>query len=426
MMGENPVNGNSSFNNNPLAQMGFANDGHRTLYIGNLDPSINETFINTLFSVYGRISGLKMISDNLNDPYCFVEFEESSAANNALTTMNKRIILGREIKVNWATSPTCSGPKQDTSKHFHIFVGDLSTELESAQLRDAFAPFGEISDCRVVRDPHTQKSKGYGFVSFLKKTDAEIAIQHMNGQWLGSRPIRTNWASRKPPGAQVKSEPAQIGPNPTTNNRQLNFEEVYNQSSLSNCTVYCGGITNGLSEEMISKAFNQFGPIQEIRVFKEKGYAFIKFISKEAATNAIVMMHNQEIQGQTIKCSWGKESTEGSVLSSAAQLGQGIAPPLIYPYGQQMSYNPWYGSPPNYSGQPYAVPPTGVQYSYGNQYYGSQQAQSNPGQYSHGLGIPGGSWQNSGGAPPPPPPHLSAAVHHSSAMGPYAPMQGYQ
>lgn len=29
--------------------------------------------------------------------------------------------------------------------------------------------------------------------------DAETAISNMNGQWLGSRPIRTNWATRKPP-----------------------------------------------------------------------------------------------------------------------------------------------------------------------------------------------------------------------------------
>ena len=55
------------------------------------------------------------------------------------------------------------------------------------------------SDCRVVRDPQTLKSKGYGFVSFTKKVEAENAIALMNGQWLGSRSIRTNWATRKPP-----------------------------------------------------------------------------------------------------------------------------------------------------------------------------------------------------------------------------------
>ena len=50
-----------------------------------------------------------------------------------------------------------------------------------------------------MRDPQTLKSKGYGFVSFMKKVEAENAIALMNGQWLGPRPIRTNWATRKPP-----------------------------------------------------------------------------------------------------------------------------------------------------------------------------------------------------------------------------------
>lgn len=31
------------------------------------------------------------------------------------------------------------------TEHYHIFVGDLSPEIETQALRDAFAPFGEIS-----------------------------------------------------------------------------------------------------------------------------------------------------------------------------------------------------------------------------------------------------------------------------------------
>ena len=54
----------------------------------------------------------------------------------------------------------------------------------------------------MVRDPQTLKSKGYGFVSFTKKVEAENAIALMNGQWLGSRSIRTNWATRKPPSSR--------------------------------------------------------------------------------------------------------------------------------------------------------------------------------------------------------------------------------
>ena len=61
------------------------------------------------------------------------------------------------------------------------------------------------------------------------------------------------------------------------NSKPLTFDEVYNQSSPTNCTVYCGGITSGLSEELLQKTFAHFGSIQEIRIFKDKGYAFIRY-----------------------------------------------------------------------------------------------------------------------------------------------------
>ncbi|CAB3371648.1 Hypothetical predicted protein [Cloeon dipterum] len=262
-----------------------------------------------------------------NDPYAFVEFADHNAAAAALAAMNKRNFLEKEMKVNWATSPG-NQPKQDTSKHYHIFVGDLSPEIETQTLREAFAPFGEISDCRVVRDPQTLKSKGYGFVSFVKKAEAESAITAMNGQWLGSRSIRTNWATRKPPAPKIEA-----------NSKPLTFDEVYNQSSPTNCTVYCGGITNGLSEEIMQKTFSAFGQIQEIRVFKDKGYAFVRFSTKESATHAIVAVHNTDINGQTVKCSWGKESGDPNNTQAAGQPLTGGAQ-YPYAYGQQMGY--WY------------------------------------------------------------------------------------
>jgi len=116
----------------------------------------------------------------------------------------------------------------------------------------------------------------------------------MNGQWLGSRSIRTNWATRKPPATKADSE--YPGPNHPTNPsrislsyldapvavnaKPLTFDEVYNQSSPTNCTVYCGGINGALSgflnEEILQKTFSPYGTIQEIRVFKDKGYAFVR------------------------------------------------------------------------------------------------------------------------------------------------------
>ncbi|VDI28545.1 nucleolysin TIA-1/TIAR [Mytilus galloprovincialis] len=249
----------------------------------------------------------------------------------------------QEMKVNWATSPS-SAPKQDTSKHYHIFVGDLSMDMEQQQLKEAFQPFGEISDCKIIKDPQTLKSKGYGFVSFVKKVDAENAIQSMNGQWLGSRPIRTNWATRKPP-APVPKEV-----------KQLSYDEVYSQSSSTNCTVYCGGLTQNLTEELMRQTFTQFGQIQEIRVFKDKGYSFIRFSEKQAAAQAICQVNGTMVAEQQVKCSWGKESNEPSQTNSSAGGGSGNGTPhqmVSQPSQQPPSQQQYSGSPGSY-GQYYA------------------------------------------------------------------------
>ncbi|KAL8561872.1 hypothetical protein ACOMHN_046996 [Nucella lapillus] len=204
----------------------------------------------------------------------------------------------QDMKVNWTTVPGHTS-KVDTSKHFHVFVGDLSPDLEQQHLLDAFASCGDISECKIIRDPTTHRSKGYGFVSFINKQDAEQAIQSMNGQWLGSRPIRTNWATRRPLTQLTKDGV-----------KQLSYDEVHSQSSDSNCTVYCGGITIGLSEELMRSTFEKFGTIHEVRIFKEKGFAFVRFGSKESATKAICSVHGTVVSDQAVKCSWGKESND--------------------------------------------------------------------------------------------------------------------
>ncbi|XP_058982608.1 uncharacterized protein LOC131804161 isoform X3 [Musca domestica] len=287
-------------------------------------------------------------------------------------------------------------------EQFHIFVGDLSSEIETQQLREAFTPFGEISDCRVVRDPQTLKSKGYGFVSFVKKSEAESAITAMNGQWLGSRSIRTNWATRKPPASKENVKP-------------LTFDEVYNQSSPSNCTVYVGGVNSSLtslSEEILQKTFSPYGSIQEIRVFKDKGYAFVRFSTKEAATHAIVGVHNTEINAQPVKCSWGKESGDPNNAQSLASqalnpaaagfpYGVGAAAAAAAAYGQQLAATGcWYSPTPTYpaSSATAAVTPAasaavqnqflqGIQGYHFGQYGGYQQ-----GYMGMGVQIPT-TWQ---------------------------------
>lgn len=75
-----------------------------------------------------------------------------------------------------------------------LFVGGLSWDTNDASLRNAFARFGEVSEAKVITDRETDRSRGFGFVSFNDEAAADTAIQEMDGTTLDGRTIKVNEA----------------------------------------------------------------------------------------------------------------------------------------------------------------------------------------------------------------------------------------
>jgi hypothetical protein len=54
------------------------------------------------------------------------------------------------------------------------------------------------------------------------------------------------------------------------------------------------------------------------------GSMICRFSTKESATHAIVAVHNTDINGQTVKCSWGKESGDPNNAQAAGQVSEQV------------------------------------------------------------------------------------------------------
>ena len=76
----------------------------------------------------------------------------------------------------------------------NIYVGNLSYDTGNEELREAFAPFGQVDDARVVEDKYTNRSRGFGFVEMANDAEARKAIEEMNGTSLQGRDITVNEA----------------------------------------------------------------------------------------------------------------------------------------------------------------------------------------------------------------------------------------
>ena len=76
----------------------------------------------------------------------------------------------------------------------NIYVGNLSYETGNAELKEAFARFGQVDEARVIEDKYTGRSRGFGFVEMANDSEAQTAIAEMNGKDLQGRTITVNEA----------------------------------------------------------------------------------------------------------------------------------------------------------------------------------------------------------------------------------------
>lgn len=79
-----------------------------------------------------------------------------------------------------------------------IYVGNLAYATTDEGLKSAFAQFGEVTAARVVTDRMTNRSKGFGFVTMPDATQAQAAIDALNGKELDGRTVRVNESQPRP------------------------------------------------------------------------------------------------------------------------------------------------------------------------------------------------------------------------------------
>ncbi|HPM85320.1 MAG TPA: RNA-binding protein [Candidatus Anammoximicrobium sp.] len=77
-----------------------------------------------------------------------------------------------------------------------LYVGNLSFNTTSDDLRQAFSPHGTVASATVVTDRETGRARGFGFVEMSDGGDA--AIQALHGTELQGRTLTVNEARPRP------------------------------------------------------------------------------------------------------------------------------------------------------------------------------------------------------------------------------------
>ena len=186
---------NNSTLNSFLLHPLFERNQEATWYVGKLDLKVNEEILWELFIQCGPVINVHIPRDKITNEhltYGFVEFKNEEDADYAINIMHMIKLFGKPIHVNKA-----SQDKKTQEVGANLFVGNLNEDFDEKALRDVFSAFGIVLSTKIMRDPETGVSKGYGFVSYDNFESADQAINTMSGQYLGGNPVDVSYAYKK-------------------------------------------------------------------------------------------------------------------------------------------------------------------------------------------------------------------------------------
>uniref|UniRef100_A0A0X3NQD0 RNA-binding protein 39 n=2 Tax=Schistocephalus solidus TaxID=70667 RepID=A0A0X3NQD0_SCHSO len=185
----------------------------RTVFVWQLSAKIRQRDLEDFFSSVGKIRDVRLIMDGKtkrSKGIAYVEFREVESAQLALGLTGTRL-LGVPIQIQQshaeknrtgtttttATATPYARPSAPSRGPMKLYVGSLHYNITEDMLRGIFEPFGKLEDIKLIKDATTNRSQGYGFVTYTNGEDARKALDQLNGFELAGRPMKVNYVTER-------------------------------------------------------------------------------------------------------------------------------------------------------------------------------------------------------------------------------------
>ncbi|KAH9620455.1 hypothetical protein KSS87_013451 [Heliosperma pusillum] len=191
---------------------------HRKLFVRGLAWSTTSETLCAAFEGHGEIEEGAVIYDKITGKtrgYGFITYKNMKSAQEALGASSK-YIDGRLTVCNLACEGLSSGTITSDQAQRKLYIGGLSPETTTEILLSFFSRHGEIVEGSVAYDKDTNRSRGFGFVTYKTLEATKKALDNPE-RILGGRNITVKYAdtkSRTTPIQQPQAPPSLGNPYP--------------------------------------------------------------------------------------------------------------------------------------------------------------------------------------------------------------------
>ncbi|XP_044526443.1 growth hormone-regulated TBC protein 1 isoform X3 [Gracilinanus agilis] len=210
-----------------------------------------------------------------------------------------------------------------------LFIGGLSFETTDDSLREHFEKWGTLTDCVVMRDPQTKRSRGFGFVTYSCVEEVDAA--------MCARPHKVDGRVVEPKRAVSREDSVKPG------------------AHLTMKKIFVGGIKEDTEEYNLRDYFEKYGKIETIEVMedrqsgKKRGFAFVTFDDHDTVDKIVVQKYHT-INGHN--CEVKKALSKQEMQSAGGGYGGGGGGSRGSYGGGDGGYNGFGGDGGNYGGGP--------------------------------------------------------------------------
>ncbi|KAF7999704.1 polyadenylate-binding protein [Metschnikowia aff. pulcherrima] len=259
---------------------GDVSESSGSLYVGELNPSVNEALLFEIFSPLGQVSSIRVCRDAVTKKslgYGYVNYLKHEDGEKALEQLNYSLVDGRPCRIMWSQRD----PSLRRNGDGNIFIKNLHPDIDNKALHDTFSAFGRILSCKVATDS-MGRSKCFGFVHYETAEAADAAIENVNGMSLNDLEVY-------------------VGKHVSRKEREDKLEEL--KAKFTN--VFVKNFGAEYSEADLTKLFEPYGKITSLYFEKDaegksRGFGFINFEDHNAAVKAVDELNGTEINGQKI------------------------------------------------------------------------------------------------------------------------------
>jgi polyadenylate-binding protein len=252
-----------------------------SLYVGDLHPDVTEPMLFEIFSAVGPVASIRVCRDAVTRRslgYAYVNFHNMVDAERALDTLNYSNVAGQPCRIMWKHRD----PSIRKTGLGNVFIKNLDKQLDNRHLNDTFSAFGNIVSCKVAIDERGE-SKGYGYVQYETKEEADQAIQKVNGMLICDKKVFV--------GAFVPKQERE---------KQVDPEQSYTN-------VFVKNLAPEVDDAKLVEMFKTFGEISSAVIMKSedgtsKCFGFVDFKTHESAVKSVQKMNGQEINDKILYC----------------------------------------------------------------------------------------------------------------------------